>query len=64
MTRGFRGRLHPRHIRTIHNPNANDDRANNVQSSQHSSVFEHETNFLQATSPERQKGEKLRRKVW
>jgi hypothetical protein len=37
MTRGFRGRLHPWHVRTIHNPNANDDRANNTQSSQHSS---------------------------
>jgi hypothetical protein len=23
MTRGFRGRLHPRHVRTIHNPNTN-----------------------------------------
>jgi uncharacterized protein Usg len=30
MTRGFGGRLHPRHVRTIHNPNANDDRANNA----------------------------------
>jgi hypothetical protein len=37
MTRGFGGRLHPRHVRTIHNPNASDDRANNAQSSQHSS---------------------------
>jgi hypothetical protein len=37
MTRGFRGRLHPRHVRAIHNPNANDDRANKTQSSQHSS---------------------------
>jgi hypothetical protein len=37
MTRGFGGRLHPRHVRTIHNPNANDDRANNAQSSKHSS---------------------------
>jgi hypothetical protein len=37
MTRGFRGTLHPRHVRTIHNPNANDDRSNNPQSSQHSS---------------------------
>jgi hypothetical protein len=27
MTRGFGGRIHPRHIRTIHNPNANDDKA-------------------------------------
>jgi hypothetical protein len=37
MTRGFRGRLHPRHVRTIHNSNANDERANNAQSSHHSS---------------------------
>jgi hypothetical protein len=37
MTRGFEGRLHPRHIRTIHNPNASDDRTNHTQSSQHSS---------------------------
>jgi hypothetical protein len=37
MTRGFGGRLHPRHVRTIHNPNANDERANNAQSSDHSS---------------------------
>jgi hypothetical protein len=37
MTRGFRGRLHPRHVRTIHNPNANDERANNAQRSHHSS---------------------------
>jgi hypothetical protein len=37
MTRGFGGRLHPRHVRTIHNTNTNDDRANHTQSSQHSS---------------------------
>jgi hypothetical protein len=37
MTRGFGGRLHPKHVRTIHNPNANDDRANKAQSSQHNS---------------------------
>jgi hypothetical protein len=36
-TRGFRGRLHPKHVRTIHNPNTNDDRANHTQSSQQSS---------------------------
>jgi hypothetical protein len=30
MTRGFKGRLHPRHVRSIQNPNANDDRANNA----------------------------------
>ena len=37
MTRGFRGRLHPRHVRTIHNPSSNDDRANNIQVNQQSS---------------------------
>jgi hypothetical protein len=37
MTRGFEGRLHPRHVRTIHNPNTNNDRANHTQNSQHSS---------------------------
>ena len=37
MTRGFGGRFHPRHVRTIHNPNTNDDRANHTQGSQQSS---------------------------
>jgi hypothetical protein len=37
MTRGFVGRLHPRHVRSIHNSNANDERANNAQSNHHSS---------------------------
>jgi hypothetical protein len=37
MTRGFGGRLHSRHVRTIHNPNTNDDRINHTQSSQHNS---------------------------
>jgi hypothetical protein len=37
MTRGFRERLHPRHVRMIHNPNTNDDRTNHTQSSQQSS---------------------------
>jgi hypothetical protein len=31
MTRGFGGRLHPRHVRTIHNPNTNGDMANHTQ---------------------------------
>jgi hypothetical protein len=25
MTRGFGGRLHPRHVKTIHNPSSSDD---------------------------------------
>jgi hypothetical protein len=37
MTRGFGGRLHPRHVRTIHNPSSNDDRANHTQGNQQSS---------------------------
>jgi hypothetical protein len=37
MTRGFGGRFHPRHVRVIHNPSTNDDRANHTQGSQQSS---------------------------
>jgi hypothetical protein len=37
MTRGFGGIFHPRHVRIIHNPNTNDDRANHTQGSQQSS---------------------------
>jgi hypothetical protein len=37
MTRSFEGRLHPRHVRSIHNSNANDESANNAQKSHHSS---------------------------
>jgi hypothetical protein len=37
MTRGFRGRLHPRHVRSIHNSNANDETTSNVQHTHHNS---------------------------
>jgi hypothetical protein len=37
MTRGFGGRLHPRHVRTIHNPNSSNDRGNHTQGHQQSS---------------------------
>jgi hypothetical protein len=37
MTRRFGGRLHPRHVRTIHNPSSSDDRGNHPQGHQHSS---------------------------
>jgi hypothetical protein len=37
MTRGFGVRLHPSHVRSIHNSNANDERANNAQSSHYRS---------------------------
>jgi hypothetical protein len=35
MTRGFGGRLQPRHVRTIHNPSSSDDRGNHTQGQQH-----------------------------
>jgi hypothetical protein len=31
MTRGFGGRLHPRHVRTIHNTNSSDDMGSHTQ---------------------------------
>jgi hypothetical protein len=37
MTRGFGGRLRPRHVRTIHNPSLSDDRGNHAQGHQQSS---------------------------
>jgi hypothetical protein len=37
MTRGFGGRLHPRHVRTIHNPSSSVDGANHTQGNQQSS---------------------------
>jgi hypothetical protein len=37
MTRGFEGRLHPRHAWKIHNTNSSNDRGNQTQGHQHSS---------------------------
>jgi hypothetical protein len=37
MARGFGGRIHPRHVRSIHNANPSDDRGNQPQRQQHSS---------------------------
>ena len=37
MTRGFGGRLHRRHVKTIHNPSLSEDRGNHNQGHQHSS---------------------------
>jgi hypothetical protein len=34
---GFGGRLHPRHVRTIHNTNSSEGRGNQTQGNQHSS---------------------------
>jgi hypothetical protein len=37
MTRGFGGRIHPRHVRSIHNSSHSDDRGSQLQRPQHSS---------------------------
>jgi hypothetical protein len=37
MTSGFGGRLHPRHVRTIHNPSSSEDMDNHTQGHQHNS---------------------------
>jgi hypothetical protein len=37
MARGFGGRIHPRHVRSIHNSNPSDDRVIQPQRHQHSS---------------------------
>jgi hypothetical protein len=46
MARCFEGRLRPRHVRSIHNSNANDERASNVQHNHHSS----QSSSMQQTS--------------
>jgi hypothetical protein len=37
MARGFGGRIHPRHVRSIHNSNPSDDKVSQLQRQQHSS---------------------------
>jgi hypothetical protein len=37
MTRGFRGRINPRYVRSIHNSSQSDDRGSHLQGPQHSS---------------------------
>jgi hypothetical protein len=37
MTRGFRGRIHPRHVRSIHSSSQNDDKGSQLQRPQHTS---------------------------
>jgi murein DD-endopeptidase MepM/ murein hydrolase activator NlpD len=37
MTRGFGGRIHPKHVRSIHNSSQNDDRGSQLQRPQQSS---------------------------
>jgi hypothetical protein len=51
MIRGFRGRLHPRHVRSIHNSCTNDDMvSHNPRQPTKLTIFRNATNLLQATS--------------
>jgi hypothetical protein len=45
MIRGFGWRLHPRHVRSIHNSNANDERDNNAQHGHQTSQSSSMTSF-------------------
>jgi hypothetical protein len=72
MTMGFGGRFHPRHVRSIHNASPSDDRGNQTQRQQHvmtaqvmiGEIIRGATKFLQTASSKRQRGQKLRRKIW
>jgi hypothetical protein len=59
----FGGRFHPRYVRSIHNTSSSDDRANPKAAAQ-LPIIRSTTKFLQATSSKRQRGQKLRRKIW
>jgi hypothetical protein len=47
MTRGFGGRIHPRHVISIHNSSQNDDRGSQMQRPQHRSQSsgQHQSSF-------------------
>jgi hypothetical protein len=65
MARGFGGRIHPRHVRSIHNSNPSDDRRKSTsKAATQLLVFRTTTKLFQDTSPKRQRGQKLRRKIW
>jgi hypothetical protein len=64
MTRGFGGRLHPRHVRTIHNRSSSDDRGNHTQGHQHSPNHLEHNKAPSGHQLQEAEGEKLRRKIW
>jgi hypothetical protein len=49
MTRSFGGRIHPRHVRSIHSSSQNDEKAGQFQRPQ-LTVFKTAAKLLQATS--------------
>jgi hypothetical protein len=48
MTRGFGGRIHPRHVRSIHNSTQSDDKGSQPQRSQYTSqsLGQHQSSFM------------------
>jgi hypothetical protein len=63
MTKGFGGRIHPRHVRSIHNSNLSDDRGSQPQRSTQLPIFRARTKLFQATSPKGQRRQGLRKKI-
>jgi hypothetical protein len=64
MARGFGGRFHPRHVRSIHNASSSDDRGNHTQRRQHSSQSSGAQQSSFRPPAPRGRGEKLWRKIW
>jgi hypothetical protein len=61
MTRGFGGRIHPRHVRTIHNPSLGDDRGNHPQGHQQSSqTLGTQQSFYRPSAPRGRGGRRFR----
>jgi hypothetical protein len=65
MTRGFGGRIHPRHVSSIHNSTQSDDKGSQSQRSQiYLTIFGATTKPFQATSSKGQRRQGLWRKIW
>jgi hypothetical protein len=65
MTRGFGGRIHPRHVRSIHSSSQNDDKRRPVsEATTQLTVFRTAAKLLQATSSKGPRRQGLRRKIW
>jgi hypothetical protein len=64
MTRDFGGRIHPRHVRSIHNSKLSDDRGSQPQMPQHSfqSLGKQQSSFRPPV-PRGRDGQGLRRKI-
>jgi hypothetical protein len=64
MTRGFGGRIHLRHVRSIHNSTQSDDRGSQLQRLQYFTIFRAATKLFSAASSKRQRRQGLQRKIW